>query len=282
MSLSGSGYDWAVSPLSRILTVLYLIIGAPIMYLYLSTTGSLFARAIHFAIFQLSCRKRRRPAGAAGRSAAASRGTIRRSQSAMAVAKDKHCRSLSSDKLAMTPLSSGGSSRRSTWQTKGGAGLGSGGSQQSIVGTPSVVIANGSINTLNSLTDEDLQRPKIAIPIFSCLILLFCYILCGAALLADTQTWTFSEGFYFCFVSLFTVGFGGLRPEDPNLWPCVLYIFFGLALLSTCVHILQEDVFGRIRRYRILKMRHRTLLDSFENQMGSSNSKSGGRAATSS
>ena len=43
---TGCGVDWVVSPLSRILTIFFIIIGAPIMYFYISTTGSLLARAL--------------------------------------------------------------------------------------------------------------------------------------------------------------------------------------------------------------------------------------------
>ena len=43
---SGGGVDWVVSPLSRVLTIFYILVGAPIMYFYISTSGSLFARAL--------------------------------------------------------------------------------------------------------------------------------------------------------------------------------------------------------------------------------------------
>ena len=43
---SGCGHDWAVSSLSRLLTVLYLLVGLPVMYLYLTSTGHLLARVI--------------------------------------------------------------------------------------------------------------------------------------------------------------------------------------------------------------------------------------------
>ena len=44
--ISGSGMDWALSPLSRLLTVAYLIVGAPIMFMYLRTTGGAAARGL--------------------------------------------------------------------------------------------------------------------------------------------------------------------------------------------------------------------------------------------
>ena len=47
--ISGSGMDWALSPLSRLLTVAYLIVGAPIMFMYLRTTGGAAARGLRYA-----------------------------------------------------------------------------------------------------------------------------------------------------------------------------------------------------------------------------------------
>ena len=49
----GCGADWAVSPMSRILTVAYLIVGAPIIYLYVVTAGRAIASALHFAAYQV-------------------------------------------------------------------------------------------------------------------------------------------------------------------------------------------------------------------------------------
>ena len=53
--LTGCGTDWAVSPLSRLLTVLYLLVGLPVMYLYLMSTGHLLARIICISIRGLAC-----------------------------------------------------------------------------------------------------------------------------------------------------------------------------------------------------------------------------------
>ena len=51
-----------------------------------------------------------------------------------------------------------------------------------------------------------------------CLCLLIVYILTGAAVIAEAQKWRYNDALYYCFVSLFTIGFGGARPQDPNLW----------------------------------------------------------------
>ena len=185
-----------------------------------------------------------------------------------------------SEKLSMTQLSStSASGRRSTWQTRGGMASSLGNS------TNSIVIANGSINTLNTLSSDDLStvwRPRILIgPIVASLLLVLLYVVSGAAILSKAQGWTYTEGLYFCFVALFTVGFGGLRPEEPDLWPFVCYIFFGLAVLSTCFYMFKDAIqgggggygggvvvgFRGVRKGRLLRRRKHatTMMTSLEN-----------------
>ena len=82
----------------------------------------------------------------------------------------------------------------------------------------------------------------MAAPVFSCLLLLIVYMLTGAAVIAETQNWHYNDALYFAFVSLFTIGTGGSRPTEPNLWVCGLYLLFGTTLMSTCGHILYQEV----------------------------------------
>ena len=51
--------DWELSSISRLLTVGYLLIGVPIMFVYLKTTGGLAAKAIRLLTKQLiNCHRR--------------------------------------------------------------------------------------------------------------------------------------------------------------------------------------------------------------------------------
>lgn len=132
--------------------------------------------------------------------------------------------------------------RRHTWQTKGSG---------------SVVVANNPHHEM-SASEESLLFASTAAysmtvwPVLvSASLLVGIYVSCGAALLAaDGSKWTYGEAFYFCFVSLFTVGFGGLRPDDSNLYSCVTYIFLGLAVLSTCFFLLKDECFAATRFLR--------------------------------
>ena len=51
--------DWELSSISRLLTVGYLLIGVPIMFMYLKTTGGIAAKAIRLLTRQIiTCHKR--------------------------------------------------------------------------------------------------------------------------------------------------------------------------------------------------------------------------------
>ena len=110
----------------------------------------------------------------------------------------------------------------------------------------------------------DLDRPRIAPPILTSLFILIVYMVCGAAVIADAQRWSYNDALYYCFVSLFTIGFGGMRPTDPHMWVCALYILIGVTILSTCCHLLHQEVTTSLQKYRNVKRRNRILLTEIE------------------
>ncbi|XP_055842722.1 TWiK family of potassium channels protein 9 [Episyrphus balteatus] len=69
------------------------------------------------------------------------------------------------------------------------------------------------------------------------------YLAIGAGLLLLWEDdWTFFEGFYFCFITMTTIGFGDLVPKKPNyMLICTLYILIGLALTSTIIELVRRQ-----------------------------------------
>jgi len=66
----------------------------------------------------------------------------------------------------------------------------------------------------------------------------------------DDDNWNFLIGFYFCFITLSTIGFGDYVPgtsldawaAQEKLVLCALYLLIGLALLAMCFELIQEEV----------------------------------------
>ena len=205
------------------MTVVYILVGLPIMYLYVTATGQLFAKLISLLVTKLTCTP--------GSAAAKGRKRLSKSGTNGQPKEDSI-----SQQLTMSQLTSAG--RRSTWQTKGSLNsCGSGNSH---------ILQNGSIGSgLNCLDESDLKarrrEPKVSVFLTICCCLALTFIVCGSCLMSQTQDWTFGESFYFCFLIFFIVGLGGLEMNEQGHWPTALYILLSLGVLSTCVFILKNN-----------------------------------------
>ncbi|XP_041973173.1 TWiK family of potassium channels protein 7 isoform X1 [Aricia agestis] len=72
---------------------------------------------------------------------------------------------------------------------------------------------------------------------------LFLYLSAGALLFKMWEDdWSFYDGFYFCFITMTTIGFGDLVPKRPKyMLLCTLYILIGLALTSTIIELVRRQ-----------------------------------------
>ncbi|KAG8196592.1 hypothetical protein JTE90_014153 [Oedothorax gibbosus] len=100
------------------------------------------------------------------------------------------------------------------------------------------------------------DKPRVAVPITLCLMILVSYISGGAVLFSLWEGWGFLDGSYFCFVTLSTIGFGDLVPgvsvvsddgTQEKLVICSLYLLVGMALIAMCFNLMQEEVIHKVR-----------------------------------
>ncbi|XP_063234593.1 TWiK family of potassium channels protein 7 [Bacillus rossius redtenbacheri] len=85
-------------------------------------------------------------------------------------------------------------------------------------------------------------------------LFLLLYLAAGAGLfMLWEEEWGFFEGFYFCFVTMTTIGFGDLVPKKPKyMLLCTVYILVGLALTSTIFELVRKQYARSWRRLQEL------------------------------
>ncbi len=93
-----------------------------------------------------------------------------------------------------------------------GVGSGSASSPSSPVGAqPSV-----KPSTVEFKLVEDLRL--VTVPMTSCLFVLLLYITLGTLLFSNWEKWSYTDGAYFCFISLMTIGFGDFVPGNDYIY----------------------------------------------------------------
>ncbi|XP_044755580.1 uncharacterized protein LOC123314378 isoform X1 [Coccinella septempunctata] len=81
------------------------------------------------------------------------------------------------------------------------------------------------------------------LPISVAIFILLMYIFFGAFFYGYMEGWNFFQSFYFVFISMSTIGFGDLVPNNPLCTIIsIVYLVFGLALMSMCINVVQEKM----------------------------------------
>lgn len=82
------------------------------------------------------------------------------------------------------------------------------------------------LNELESSCEEQLRIPVVMV-----LLVLIVYTAIGGLLFQKWENWEYFDAFYFCFITMATVGFGDIVPsEQVYVFFTMAYILFGLSL----------------------------------------------------
>ncbi|KAL1502445.1 hypothetical protein ABEB36_007586 [Hypothenemus hampei] len=121
---------------------------------------------------------------------------------------------------------------------------------------------DNSLKEIDSLSGTDNESKSsihgwsILAPILLCLVMMFIYICIGTFVLYKLENWSLLDGFYFCFMSLTTIGFGNMVPgSDPfpdydsstTLWFCSIYIMSGMALTAMSFNVVHDEIVHRLK-----------------------------------
>jgi len=102
----------------------------------------------------------------------------------------------------------------------------------------------------DNLDDEDFEE-KISVPLTITMGVIAFYIFIGAVMFGVWEKWDSLDASYFCFITVSTIGFGDLVPgfssfksaaDQYKLVCAAIYMLFGLALLSMCFSLIQEEI----------------------------------------
>lgn len=99
---------------------------------------------------------------------------------------------------------------------------------------------------------------KVGIPLTISLGIIAGYLLFGSVLYGMWEAdWSALDSAYYCFVTISTIGFGDLVPGSAGFqtegdgWRMVsasLYMLIGMALLSMCFNLMQDEIAAKCRR----------------------------------
>ncbi|CAD6191470.1 unnamed protein product [Caenorhabditis auriculariae] len=97
---------------------------------------------------------------------------------------------------------------------------------------------------------EDLVMDKTEVPVLLVFTILLLYIAFGGVLFSFLEGWTYMDAFYYSFISLTTIGFGDIVPENHDYIVLMLvYLGVGLAVTTMCIDLVGIQYIQKIHYF---------------------------------
>ncbi|KAK7068829.1 hypothetical protein SK128_014910 [Halocaridina rubra] len=110
---------------------------------------------------------------------------------------------------------------------------------ESVFFASTVITTIGKTRIKLKSPDEQQSRGLIVLGAVGALLV---YLAVGGGIFIMWEDWTFFEAFYFCFITMTTIGLGDLVPARTEfMLVCTLYILIGLALTSTIIELVRRQ-----------------------------------------
>lgn len=217
----GYGHIAPVTPIGKLFTIFYAIIGMPLFLLYLSNIGDILATSFKWTYSRIcKCQMGGSSQGLFGQlDTAPGSGILKRSDNIYSIKYLPSQIHAGMFRTAVSPQVEGSthSSQQSGVKLQGQSALANDGRDSEYSAGPEDILEDeeednisGTIRVMDNTGPPALD--SVTVPISLCLTVMVSYICGGALLFGEWEGWGFLDGSYFCFITLSTIGFGDIVP----------------------------------------------------------------------
>ncbi|XP_037352849.1 potassium channel subfamily K member 18 [Talpa occidentalis] len=245
-STVGYGHIYPVTKLGKYLCMLYALFGIPLMFLVLTDTGDVLATVLSKSYHRLRQLCLRGPRLSAWRPR-----LLQRRRPEVKPAEDTlpriviHAQELPGPKADLCPPASSHNcelfERLLAQEQQHTLQAPARGVERSN-SCPELLLGRLSRSVISNLDEVGRQVERLDVPLPVIALLVFAYISCAAAILPIWEKHLdFESAFYFCFVTLTTIGFGDIVLEHPHFFLFFsIYIIVGMEIVCIAFKLVQN------------------------------------------